>query len=122
MIQGLAEEQRSSGAIVHGDLVWLAAQVADDDSLDTGSQTAGVFRQVDALSRQAGTHKRRLLSMTAALADVRDAPAMNRLRDGWFDPAAKPARMTIGAVLVDPSWRLEITGVAALDGRGARNA
>ena len=122
MIQGLAEEQRSSGAIVHGDLVWLAAQVADDDSLDTGSQTAGVFRQVDALSRQAGTHKRRLLSMTAALADVRDAPAMNRPWDGWLDPATRPARMTTEAALVHPVWRVEITGVAALDGPGARQA
>ena len=92
MIQGLAGEQRSSGAIVHGGLV------------------------------QAGTDKRRLLSVMAVLAEVRDAPAMNRPWDGWLDPAARPARMTIGAALVDPSWRVEVTGVAALDGRGAWNA
>ena len=122
MIQRLAEEQRLSGGIVHGGLVWLAGRAADDAGLDTGGQTADVLRQADAPLVQAGTDKRRLLSVTAVLADVRGAPAMNPSWNGWFDPATKPARMTIGAALVDPSWRVEVTGVAALDGRGARNA
>ncbi len=48
------------------------------------------------------------------LADIRDAAAMNRAWDSWLDPSAKPARMTIQAPLVDPAWKVEITGVAAL--------
>ncbi len=48
------------------------------------------------------------------LADIRDAPAMNSAWDRWLDPAAKPARMTIQGALVNPAWRVEITGVAAL--------
>ncbi len=122
MIQGLAEEQRSSGAIVHGGLVRLAGRAADDASLDTGGQTADVLRQADAPLVQAGTDKRRPLSVTAVLADVRGSPAMNRPWDGWSDPATKPARMTVEAALVAPSWRVEITGVAAPDGPGARRA
>jgi enamine deaminase RidA (YjgF/YER057c/UK114 family) len=114
MIQRLAEEQRLSGAVVHGGLVWLAGQVADDSSLDVEGQTADILGQIDALLQQAGTDKRRLLSATVVLTDIADAPAMNRAWDRWLDPAAKPARMTIGAPLVDPSWRVEITGVAAL--------
>ena len=39
MIQRLAEEQRLLGAIVHGGLVRLAGQVADDASLDMEAQT-----------------------------------------------------------------------------------
>jgi enamine deaminase RidA (YjgF/YER057c/UK114 family) len=120
MIQGLAEEQRLSGAIVQDGLVWLAGRVADDDSPDTGGQTADVLRQVDALLEQAGTHKRRPLSVTAVLADVRDAPAVNRPWDGSPDPATKPTRTTVEAALVAPSWPVGITGVAALDGPGAR--
>ena len=120
MIQGLAEEQRLSGAIVQGGLVWLAGRVADDDSPDTGGQTADVLRQVDALLEQAGTDKRRLLSVMAVLAEVRDAPAVNRPWDGSPDPATKPARTTVEAALVAPSWPVGITGVAALDGPGAR--
>jgi enamine deaminase RidA (YjgF/YER057c/UK114 family) len=32
-IRRLAEEERLSGAVVHGGLVWLAGQVAEDASL-----------------------------------------------------------------------------------------
>lgn len=122
-IKRLAEEERLSGAVVHGGLVWLAGQVADDATLDAEGQTANVLAQIDALLAQAGTGKLHLLSATVVLADIRDAPAMNRAWDRWLDPAAKPARMTIQAPLVDPAWRVEITGVAALpEGAGAAAA
>jgi enamine deaminase RidA (YjgF/YER057c/UK114 family) len=113
-IRRLAEEERLSGAVVHGGLVWLAGQVADDATLDAEGQTADILRQIDALLAEAGTDRSRLLSATVVLADIADAPAMNRAWDRWLDPAAKPARMTIEARLVDPRWRVEITGVAAL--------
>jgi enamine deaminase RidA (YjgF/YER057c/UK114 family) len=111
-IRRIAEEQRLSGAVVAGGLVWLAGQVADDATADAEGQTADILRQVDALLAEAGTDKRALLSVTIVLADIADAPAMNRAWDAWLDPAHKPARMTIEAKLVDPAWRVEITGVA----------
>lgn len=111
-IRRIAEEPRLSGAVVAGGLVWLAGQVADDASLDTEGQTADILSQIDALLAEAGTDKRALLSVTIVLTDIADAPAMNRAWDAWLDPAHKPARMTIQAPLVDPAWRVEITGVA----------
>ncbi|TCH96990.1 RidA family protein [Roseococcus sp. SYP-B2431] len=114
MILRLAEEERLSGAVVHGNLVYLAGQVADDTGLDAEGQTADVLRQIDALLAVAGTSKAHLLSVQIILADIRDAPAMNRAWDRWLDVANKPARMTIQAPLVNPAWRVEITGIAAL--------
>jgi len=111
-ITRLAPEQRLSGAVIAGGLIWLAGQVADDASLDAEGQTTDILKQIDALLAEAGTDKRALLSVTVILADIRDAPAMNRAWDRWLDPAHKPARMTIEAALVDPNWRVEITGVA----------
>jgi enamine deaminase RidA (YjgF/YER057c/UK114 family) len=111
-IRRLAEEQRLSGAVAAGGMVWLAGQVADDATADTEGQTADILRQIDALLAEAGTDKRALVSCTIVLADIRDAPAMNRAWDAWLDPAHKPARMTIQAPLVDPAWKVEITGVA----------
>ncbi|MBU8538465.1 RidA family protein [Falsiroseomonas tokyonensis] len=111
-IRRIAEEQRLSGAVVGGGLVWLAGQVADDPSLDAEGQTKDILAQIDALLAEAGTDKRALVSVTIVLADIRDAPAMNRAWDAWLDPTAKPARMTIEAALVDPRWKVEITGVA----------
>jgi enamine deaminase RidA (YjgF/YER057c/UK114 family) len=95
-------------------LVFLAGQVADDTTLDAEGQTADILGQIDALLAAAGTDRRALLSVTVVLADIADAPAMNRAWDRWLDRTAKPARMTIQAALVNPAWRVEITGVAAV--------
>ena len=111
-IRRLAEESRLSGAVVSGGFVWLAGQVADDATLDAEGQTADILRQIDALMAEAGTDKRALLTIQVVLADIQDAPAMNRAWDAWLDPAHKPARMTIQAPLVNPDWKVEITGVA----------
>ena len=111
-IRRIAEEERLSGAVMGGGLVWLAGQVADDPSADAEGQTADILGQIDALLAEAGTDKRALLSCTVVLADIRDAPAMNRAWDAWLDRGHKPARMTIEAPLVDPRWKVEITGVA----------
>ena len=112
VIRRMAEETRLSGAVVAGGLIWLAGQVADDPSADAQGQTADILAQIDTLLADAGTDKRALLSVTIVLADIADAPAMNRAWDAWLDAGAKPARMTIQAALVDPRWKVEITGVA----------
>ena len=115
-IRRIAEEERLSGAVVGGGLIWLAGQVADDATLDAEGQTADILRQIDALLAEAGTDKRALVSVTCVLRDINDAPAMNRAWDAWLDPGHKPARMTIEAALVDPRWKVEITGVALAPG------
>jgi enamine deaminase RidA (YjgF/YER057c/UK114 family) len=115
-IRRLAEENRLSGAVVAGGIVWLAGQVADDPSADTEGQTADILRQIDALLAEAGTDKRALLSITVVLADIAEAPAMNRAWDAWLDAGHKPARMTIQAPLVNPAWKVEITGTAMAPG------
>jgi len=109
-----AEEARLSGAVAQGGVVYLAGQVADDASLDAEGQTADILAQIDALLAAAGTDKSCLLSATIVLADIADAAAMNRAWDRWLDRGNKPARMTIQAALVDPAWRVEITGIAAI--------
>ena len=110
----LAEEARLSGAVAHGGVLYLAGQVADDATLDAEGQTADIVAQIDALLAAAGTDKSCLLSATIVLADIADAAAMNRAWDRWLDQGNKPARMTIQAALVDPAWRVEITGIAAI--------
>ena len=114
MITRLAEEERLVGAVVHASTVYLAGQVADDASLDAEGQTADILRQIDALLDQAGTSKRYLLSVQIFIADMADFAGMNRAWDAWLDRSHKPARATVQVQLADPSWRVEITGTAAL--------
>jgi enamine deaminase RidA (YjgF/YER057c/UK114 family) len=111
-IRRIAEEERLSGAVISGGFIFLAGQVADDASLDAEGQTADILAQIDTLLEDAGTDKRALLSVQVILADINDAPAMNRAWDAWLDRSAKPARMTIQAPLVNPQWKVEITGIA----------
>ncbi|MBO1076501.1 RidA family protein [Roseomonas marmotae] len=111
-IQRLAEEERLSGATVAGGFIFLAGQIADDTSLDTEGQTADILAQIDALLAEAGTDKRALLQVQITLADIADAPAMNRAWDRWLDTSAKPARMTSEGRLVGPEYKVEIIGVA----------
>jgi enamine deaminase RidA (YjgF/YER057c/UK114 family) len=113
-IKRLQPEGRLAGAVVHGNTVYLAGQVADDPSLDAEGQTADILRQIDALLAEAGTDKSRLLSCQIFLKDIRDVDGMNRAWDAWLDRANPPARATVEAKLVDPRWAVEITGIAAL--------
>ena len=113
-IRRLQPEARLSGAVVHGNTVYLAGQVADDPTLDAEAQTADVLRQIDTLLAEAGTDKSRLLSCQVFLADMADVSAMNRAWDAWLDQANKPARATVQAKLVNPRWKVEITGIAAI--------
>jgi enamine deaminase RidA (YjgF/YER057c/UK114 family) len=111
-IQRLAEEQRLSGATVANGFIFLAGQIADDSSLDAEGQTADILAQIDALLAEAGTDKSALLQVQITLADIADAPGMNRAWDRWLDPAAKPARMTSEGRLVDPKLKVEMIGIA----------
>jgi enamine deaminase RidA (YjgF/YER057c/UK114 family) len=113
-IRRLQVETRLSGAVVHGGLVYLAGQVAEDTSLDTEGQTADILRQIDALLAEVGSNKSRLLSVQVFIADMAEIGAMNRAWDGWLDPTAKPARATVQAVLANSAWKVEMTGIAAV--------
>lgn len=114
MITRYAEETRLSGAVNHGDRLYLAGQVADDASLDVEGQTADILRQIDALLADAGTDKTKLLSVQIFLTDITEIGAMNRAWDAWLDPAHKPARATVETRLADPDWKIEITAIAAV--------
>lgn len=108
------ENGRLANAVVHGRTVYLAGQVPEDGTEGAEAQTASVLREIDAMLAKAGTGKRHILSALVVLADIRDAPAMNRAWDAWVDPAHPPARATIEGKLVDPSWAVEIIVTAAV--------
>ena len=113
-ITRLDPEERLTGAVIYNGLVHLAGQIADDDSLDAQGQMADILRQVDALLAKAGTDKSRLISVQIFLADMNDMAAMNRAWDAWLDKENKPARATVEAKLAQPTWKVELTGIAAL--------
>ena len=75
---------RMSQAVVHGDTVYLAGQVAAQAAGKTvAEQTRDILATIDMLLAEAGTDKTRLLSTTIYLADMATFAEMNAVWDGW---------------------------------------
>jgi enamine deaminase RidA (YjgF/YER057c/UK114 family) len=107
--------KRMSQAVVHGNTVYLAGQVATDFNGTIEKQTAEVLAAVDRLLALAGTSKSRVLSVQVVLNNIADFAAMNTVYDAWIDPANPPARACIEARLAHPALKVEVIAVAALD-------
>jgi len=104
---------RMSGAVVHGDTVYLAGQVASDPSAGVKGQTEQVLKRIDDLLKSAGTDKSKLLSATVYLADIRGYDEMNAAWDAWVSPGNTPGRATVEARLASPKYLVEIVAIAA---------
>jgi enamine deaminase RidA (YjgF/YER057c/UK114 family) len=104
-----------SQAVVHGNTVYLAGQVADDTSESTAGQTRQVLAKIDALLKAAGSDKSKLLSTNIWLTDMKNFGEMNSVWDTWVSPGNTPARATVEAKLATPAYLVEIMVVAAKD-------
>jgi enamine deaminase RidA (YjgF/YER057c/UK114 family) len=113
MIQRLQCGPRMSQAVVHGNTVYLAGQVASDTSADVAGQTRQVLAAIDALLAEAGTDKTKVLTATIYLADITTFGEMNSEWDAWVPAGNAPARATVEARMVAPAYKVEIQVVAA---------
>ena len=103
---------RMSQAVIHGDTVYLAGQVALPGKSVT-EQTEAVLGQVDALLAETGSDKSKILSATIWLADMADFAEMNVVWDAWVGGKDAPARATGEAKLATPDYKVEIIVIAA---------
>ncbi|MGO4125495.1 RidA family protein [Inquilinus sp. YAF38] len=105
---------RMSAAVIHGDRVFLAGQVAETPTPDVTDQTRQILATIDGLLAEAGTDKTRLLTANIWLADIADFAAMNAAWDKWVSPGNTPARATVESKLAGPEYRVEIQVTAAI--------
>jgi len=106
---------RMSQAVVHGNTVYLAGQVADTPAPSVAEQTKQVLAKIDRLLGEAGTDKSRLLSANIWITDISRFDEMNKVWDAWVAPGNTPARATVQSALARPANLVEIMVVAALD-------
>jgi len=104
---------RLSEMAVHGNSIYLAGQVAEDNSQDMAGQTRQVLAAIDKLLAEAGSDKSRILSTTIFVADMAEFPAMNAVWDAWVVPGQTPPRATVQAKLAKPEWKVEMQVIAA---------
>ncbi len=113
-IQRYGVGPRMSQAVVHGDTVYLAGQVADKAAgKSVAEQTKEILETIDRLLAEAGTDKTQLISTTIYLTDIGAFAEMNSVWDVWVAKGATPARATVEAKLAAPPYNVEIVCVAA---------
>jgi enamine deaminase RidA (YjgF/YER057c/UK114 family) len=105
--------QRMSQIVVHADTVYLAGQVAADASVGVTGQTSQILERIDALLREAGTDRSRILSASIWLSDITTFDQMNSAWDAWVPEGDAPARACVEARLARPELLVEISVVAA---------
>jgi enamine deaminase RidA (YjgF/YER057c/UK114 family) len=106
---------RMSQAVVHGNLVFLAGQVAHDAAGGSvAEQTKDILAGIDALLAEAGSDKSRLLSATIWITDMATFDEMNAVWDAWVVPGSTPGRACVEAKLAAPQYNVEIAVVAAV--------
>lgn len=113
MIERIQTGPRMSQAVIHGDTVYLAGQVADDTSQDVVGQTRQILAKIDQLLASARTDKTRMLSVNIWLADIGTFAEMNSVWDTWVPQGQTPARATVEAKLATPAYKVEIAVIAA---------
>ena len=114
-IKRLQVGPRMSQAVIHGETVYLAGQVAlDAPGTSVTEQTKSVLDRIDKLLAEAGTDKSKVLSATIWLADMATFDEMNAVWDAWVAPGNTPCRACVNAELAKPQFNVEIGVIAAI--------
>lgn len=112
-IQRIGVGPRMSKAVVHGNTVYLAGQVADKAAgKSVGEQTADILGIIDGLLAEAGTDKSKLLMVNIWLSDISTFAEMNAVWDKWVVTGQTPGRATVEAKLAAPQYAVEIMATA----------
>jgi len=104
---------RMSQIVEHGDVVYLAGQVAADAPPDAAAQTRDILDKIDSLLAEAGSDRSRLLSALIWLSDIRHYDSFNAVWDDWVPDGAAPARTCVETSLAGPQYWVEVTVTAA---------
>jgi enamine deaminase RidA (YjgF/YER057c/UK114 family) len=103
-----------SQAVVHGDLVYTAGQVAlRAPGQSVTEQTKDILAKIDELLTAAGSERSKVLTATIWLSDIGTFAEMNAVWDAWVAPGHTPARACVEARLAAPQFTVEIQVTAA---------
>ncbi|MCO6178781.1 RidA family protein [Ciceribacter sp. RN22] len=103
---------RMSGAVVHGNTVYLAGQVGEGATVTEQSKSA--LSEVDRLLAAVGSDKSKILQTIIYLSDMSTFAEMNAVWEAWIDPKNPPARATSQAALATPAYKVEFVVTAAV--------
>ncbi|MGF7161953.1 enamine deaminase RidA (YjgF/YER057c/UK114 family) [Rhodoligotrophos appendicifer] len=115
-LKRLGVGKRLSNAVIHGNTVYLAGQVADDHAAGKSvtEQTKDILKQIDEVLAEAGTDKSKIITATIWLSSIGYYNEMNSVWDAWVAPGNTPARACVESKLAGPEYDVEIMLTAAI--------
>jgi enamine deaminase RidA (YjgF/YER057c/UK114 family) len=106
---------RMSQAVIHGNTVYTAGQVAQRaPGGSVTDQTKDILARIDELLAEAGSDKTKLISATIWITNMDDFAEMNAVWDAWVSPGNTPGRACVEAKLASPKFTVEIAVIAAI--------
>ena len=115
-IQRIDTNKRMSQAVIHGNTIYVAGQVAlDAPGTPVADQTSDILGRIDRLLAEGGSNNTKLLAATIWLASMDHFNEMNGVWDAWLSPGDAPARACVEARLAAPQFTVEIAVIAAID-------
>lgn len=108
--------------VVHGDTLYLSGQVSESGAQSFSAQMSDVLHAIDRHLERFRSSRASLLCATIYLTNRGDLRVMNALWSDWLSGFRKPARTTVIAELIDPSWLVEISVIAVRATVGAADA
>lgn len=112
-IQRHHTNDRMSQIVAHNGTIYLAGQVGEAGA-SVAKQTQDCLDQVDALLKEAGSDKTRVLQAIIWLDDMAHFQEMNAVWDAWVPKGHAPARACGEAKLAKPEFTVEIIVTAAV--------
>lgn len=114
-IKRIDSGERMSQAVVHGNMVYTAGQVAQNAPGESvTAQTTDILKAIDRLLAEGGTDKSKLLTATIWLSDIGSFAEMNTVWDAWISPGNAPTRACVESKLASPKFTVEIQVTAAI--------
>ena len=114
-IQRFDSNGRFNRVVIHNGIVYVAGITASDRRNDIHIQTADILNKIDAILKQAGSAKSKILTAQVWLKDIeRDFAGMNAAWEEWADKENLPTRATCEAKLASDELLIEIIVTAAL--------
>jgi 2-iminobutanoate/2-iminopropanoate deaminase len=115
-----AEAAPYSDAVVTGDLVYVAGQLAEDDPDWRGGpgtieeETKAAMERIGRILAAAGANYADIVRVGIFMTELGEFTRMNAVYLGYFAPGRRPARTCVGAARLLSGARIEIDCVARL--------
>ena len=117
VIQRIDGGPRMSMGVRHKDTVYFAVtpQAPYDGNLSAAEQCRQLFQKAQGRLDVLGSSRSNLLFVAIVLANMSDLDEVNAAWDTWIDQKNPPARACFEASLTQPSLKLEMIMIAAVN-------